>query len=428
MTAPVPVFVAVGPGWRARVREAVVLPQGGVTLARECDDLADLLAAAATGLARCVIVSADLPGLDRESVLRLAASGVGTVALVAAGDESSERRLRQLGLRHVLAADSHARDVAAAVRQAAASLAAVPAGYADPSAALHALFAPAADGAGETGHGRVVAVWGPTGAPGRTTVATAVAAELALLGWPTLLADADVYGGTVAAVLGLPDEASGLAAACHLANTAGLDVAGLAALTVERAADLRVLTGLSRAERWSELRPGSVEVVLGLARALAAVTVVDCGFCLEQDEELSYDTLAPRRNGATLAVLQQADVVLAVGGADPVGLQRLVRGVGDLAEAVPAARVVVVVNRLRRGALPGDPASEVRSVLGRYAGIEPLAVVPADGAAVDGAVAAGRLLPEAAPASPARIALQGLAWALVGRRAQTRRRRLALRR
>ena len=37
------------------------------------------------------------------------------------------------------------------------------------------------------------------------------------------------------------------------------------------------------------------------ARSLAAVTVVDCGFCLEQDEELSFDTAAPLRNGATLS-------------------------------------------------------------------------------------------------------------------------------
>jgi len=36
-------------------------------------------------------------------------------------------------------------------------------------------------------------------------------------------------------------------------------------------------------------------------------TVVDCGFSLEQDEELSFDTAAPRRNGATLATLLAAD-------------------------------------------------------------------------------------------------------------------------
>ena len=68
---------------------------------------------------------------------------------------------------------------------------------------------------------------------------------------------------------------------------------------------------------------------------MAAWTVVDTGFALERDEELSYDTMAPRRNGATLSALEAADVVLAVGAADPVGMQRLVRGLGELAEVLP---------------------------------------------------------------------------------------------
>jgi len=33
-------------------------------------------------------------------------------------------------------------------------------------------------------------------------------------------------------------------------------------------------------------------------------------FLGEQDEEIVYDTMAPRRNGATIAALEAADVVL----------------------------------------------------------------------------------------------------------------------
>ena len=76
---------------------------------------------------------------------------------------------------------------------------------------------------------------------------------------------------------------------------------------------------------------------MGAGQGLAELTVVDCGFCLEQDEELSFDTAAPRRNGATLTTIEQADLVVAVGSADPVGLQRLVRGLSDLREAVPVS-------------------------------------------------------------------------------------------
>lgn len=286
----VPVFLAVGSVLEPRLLAVLQSPRCGLVAARRCEDLADLLASAATGLARCAVLSGDLPGLDREAVLRLAASGVATVAVVPTRDEPAERRLRQLGLQHVLPLDSPAAELVAAVRSAVSAAAGAPAraaGYADPSAALHALFAPGPESPGAAGAGRVVAVWGPTGAPGRTTVAVTLAAELAALGWPALLVDADVYGGTAAASLGLPDESSGLAAACRLANSGTLDVPGLAALGQPQSPGLQVLTGLDRADRWAELRPGSVQTVLDLARALAAVTVVDCGFCLEQDEELS---------------------------------------------------------------------------------------------------------------------------------------------
>ncbi|MGB8651811.1 MAG: hypothetical protein WCD35_14245, partial [Mycobacteriales bacterium] len=274
------------------------------------------------------------------------------------------------------------------------------------------------------GTGRLVAVWGPTGAPGRTTVALGLASELAGLGWPSLLVDADGYGGVVAQLLGLLDESPGLAAACRLANNGALDLPALAGLARQVSPALRVLTGIGRADRWPELRPAAMEAVLSLAASLAAVTVVDCGFCLEQDEELSYDTMAPRRNGATLAVLEQAETVLAVGTADPVGLQRLVRGLADLKEAVPGTRPVVVVNRLRASAVPGDAEAEVRAALARYAGIEDLTVVPLDVAGVDTAVAAGQTLAEAAPGSPARLAIRALAASLVGAPTPARRRRL----
>jgi Flp pilus assembly CpaE family ATPase len=150
--------------------------------------------------------------------------------------------------------------------------------------------------------------------------------------------------------------------------------------------------------------------------------VVDCGFCLEQDEELAYDTAAPRRNGATLTFLEAADTVLAVGSADPVGLQRLVRGLGELKEAVPGIAPQVVVNRLRATGVPGDAEKEIRAALQRYAGVEDVAFVPLDVAALDGALAAGRTLAEAASASPARTALAALAASIAGvPRAQRRR-------
>jgi Flp pilus assembly CpaE family ATPase len=141
--------------------------------------------------------------------------------------------------------------------------------------------------------------------------------------------------------------------------------------------------------------------------------VVDCGFCLEQDEEIAYDTYVPRRNGATLATLRAADVVIAVGGADPVGLQRLIRLLPDLRAAAPRAEVRVVVNQVRRGPVGRNHERRLLESLERYAGVGSAVLVPADRDAVDASLACGRTLAEVAPSSAARAAVLELAVALV---------------
>lgn len=418
----VPVLTAVSDArWEAQLVAALERRDLGVAVVRRCVDLADLLATAATGQAQAALLSADLRRLDRDALGRLSVAGVAVVGLVPPGDEEAERRLRQLGVLHVLPSDSSPQDLSAAVLQAVSSAHAPSAGeraaLAEPRSALIAPPAPPEpvdQPDTGVGTGRLVAVWGPTGAPGRTTLAVTLASELAALGRATMLVDADVYGGVVAQVLGLLDEAPGVAAACRLANNGALDLPALAGLAGLVHPTLRVLSGIARADRWPELRPAALEVVLELCRSLAATTVVDCGFSLEQDEELAYDTAAPRRNGATLTVLDAADTVYAVGAADPVGLQRLVRGLAELKDAVPGVRPVVVVNKLRAGAIPGSAEQEVRGALARYAGVSEVIFVPHDVEGLDRALIAGRTLAEAAPTSPARLAVQALAAALLG--------------
>jgi Flp pilus assembly CpaE family ATPase len=268
-----------------------------------------------------------------------------------------------------------------------------------------------------------VAVWGPTGAPGRTTVAVGLADEAARLGVSTLLVDADVYGGVVAQVLGLLDESPGLAGAARLAGAGGLDLAALVRLAWAVRPQLRVLTGLARADRWPELRPGAVGAVLEEARRMAELIVVDCSFNLEDDEELSFDTAAPRRNGATLAVLDAADTVLCVSGADPVALQRSVRALDELRDVLPDAEPVLVVNQLRRGPVPGEPRTEIAAAVARFTGREVGFFLPLDRDAADAALASGRTLAEVAPRSPLRTALRSLAASVAGVAAPSRARR-----
>jgi hypothetical protein len=147
-----------------------------------CYDLGDLLAVAAAGQAEAAVVAATTRWLDRDALDRLAAAGLAVVGVAPAGDEDSERRLRQLGLDHVGADADPPATLLALTRAALAADPAPTPPAADPP--------PPADG--ETPH-TLVAVWGPKGAPGRTTVAVNLAFEAAPLVGEVLLVDAETY-------------------------------------------------------------------------------------------------------------------------------------------------------------------------------------------------------------------------------------------
>lgn len=392
-------------------------------VARRCADLPDLLAAAAAGLGEVALVSPDLRSLDRSALHELTTHGLVVAGVTEPGDEVGERRLRQLGLTVVVRTDVAGHDLADLLDDLL-----LRADSPDGSdGAVGGLLAPDPledpDGAdtSATSPGRVLAVWGPTGGPGRSTVALNLAAELAVHA-PTVLLDCDTYGSSVAQALGLLDEAPGMAAACRAADQGSLDLHAIARLAPEVSPHLRVLTGVPRADRWTELRAASVEHVITLARQLATFVVVDCGFCIEDDEELSYDTLAPRRNAPTLVALECADELVVVGAGDPIGLQRLVRAVQDLA-AVPSPTPRVVVNKVRASAVGTRPERRIAEALGRFAGMDELAFLPHDQTTVDGAMFAGKSLAEFAPASELRRAVVALTEPYVAVAPQHRRRR-----
>lgn len=255
--------------------------------------------------------------------------------------------------------------------------------------------------------GRVIAVWGPAGSPGRTTLAIAIAAEIAAAGHTVAVADVDTYSGSVAPALALLDESPGFAAACRLAGAGALTRAELERIGsryLSGHGSFWVLTGIGRPSRWPELSGERVAATLRACREWVDYTVVDTGFSLENDEEISSDLFAPRRNAATITALREADQVIAVGSADPVGLSRFLRAYVDLVELI-LTTPVTVMNRIRSGAVGPGPAAQVGQALRRFGGIDDPVLVPFDLPAFDGAVLSGRSLRDAAMRSPARQAI-----------------------
>ncbi|OZB47534.1 MAG: hypothetical protein B7X40_09165 [Cellulomonas sp. 14-74-6] len=392
------VLCAVRGAAESLVVRAAEASAGRFMVTRRCADLTELLAAAEAGLGRVAIASAELDRLDVEAMLTLHRAGVQVVALADAARPWLVDRVQACGADLVVPTPDGLAGARTVLESATALLDAAVPDHPDLMGADAVLDEPLR-------RGRLVAVWGPTGAPGRTTVAVNLAAELAARGETSLLVDADTYGGTVAQVVGLLDEAPGLAAAARAAGQGSLDLRSLARLAPAIAERLRVLTGIARADRWPELPASALDVVWGVARQLVPWTLVDTGFCLEQDEQLSYDTRAPQRNAATLSALGAADVVVVVGAGDPVGLTRLVRALSELAELRLDVPQVVVVNRLRASATGARPEAAVHDALARYAGVHRVLTLPEDRAAADGALLAGRVLRECAPGSALRKAL-----------------------
>ena len=392
---------AAGAAWEAPLLPALSRSSAPVRLARRCVDLPDLAAAAAAGRGALALVSATLAGVDRESVELLRSYDVRVLVVAPDSDVAPWDRLGA----DVVVSQRQACDVDALLHCLASLAARTDASPPAPP--------PVAASAPEesVGDAALLAVWGPAGAPGRSTVALGIATASAASGLSTLLIDADVYGGATGQMLAVLDEVSGVLATARLAAAGTLDRESLAAEARTTTPNLRILTGLPRADRWPALRPAVMREILAVARRSADLVVVDCGFCVEHDEQLSYDTAAPQRNGATTTVLAQADLVVVVGSADPLGLTRLSRARGELRELLPMAVVRLVVNRVRSGV--GWSADEVAATLLRAMGEVPLGFLPLDQQAVDSAWMRGCAVGEGDDRSPLALALRRLAADLV---------------
>lgn len=368
---------------------------------KRCVDVTDLLGAATTGQADVALVALDAPGLDQAAVDHLERHYVRLLGVEAAGaGEGSRARAARVGVTEVLAEA----DVAhLSLRLAAPAPGDDTAADKAPATEQSRDLGIASDGvvSADREPGRVVAVWGPAGAPGRTTLAVALAGALAARSASVTLIDADPYGGAVAQQLGIVEEVSGILAASRFA--AAGELAGRLPQAMRETQAIRVVSGLPRPDRWTEVRPGTVQHLVELA-ARDSHVVIDTGFSLEDSGPGDYGTRPPR-NSMTIGALEAADCVVVVGAGDPVGLARLARAVVDLEELLPRAAVRIVVNRMR-----GSLGWSVKQIAELVAGFTdaPLNAVPEDRAGADRALLNGVPL----LTGPAGVAMTGLAGEL----------------
>lgn len=340
--------------------------------------------------ARVVVVPASRSVLTAELVAVCDRSGVRILAL----GGSDSRMTARLGIPAALPADAGGWQVARAITEELS----------------HAPNRATPD------RGRVVAVWGPHGSPGRTTVAIQLAVELRRSGRSTALIDADTVAPSVALLLGLGDDAPGIAAACRRAELGGLDSAELtrlAATVRTSAGDLEVLAGINRPSRWPELSEARIGGTLRASRGWTDQTVVDVAGAFDADDELTHDLSGPRRHAATVAVLQEADTIVAVASADPLGISRFLRDHAELRRIVGSVPISVVINRVRSGPLGIDARGQVRRTLERFAGIDDVTFLPLDQRAADASLLHARPMADVTPRSALVAAVRRLSATLV---------------
>lgn len=232
--------------------------------------------------------------------------------------------------------------------------------------------APACEPAVRPRQARVVAIWGPVGAPGITTTAISLSTVCAQAGLSTLLCDVDTRGSAIAIALGVLDETPGFAAACRLAGRNELtpaEIHRVASPVEQNGVHFSVLTGLPRSSRWAEVAPARARSVLSLVREMFDVVIVDLGFGIEENDWVDE---APQRDGAAREILRLANSVVAVGSTDAVGVSRMIRGLDEIRDLTPSP--VLILNR----AAPNTGA-DAADAIQRFSDHIVRTVIPADG-------------------------------------------------
>lgn len=416
MSVPV-VLAAPGLPGESDLVAAFARPGAEVTVVRRCVDAIDLIGAAASGCVHAAVVSPTLPRLARETIERLHACRIGVLGVVEAGDDSGERTLLDLQVDRVVAIAPG--DLDHAIGQLARAIhdTGYDTGTSMPSHIdeLDAVGEVARGDAGRSlsfsseegaGRGSLVVVWGAHGAPGATSVSICLTDEIARSGEASILVDADTMGGSTAMTLGILDEASGLAVSCRHADAGTLDAFTLSQAARSLTEGWRIVTGISRSERWIELRPASLSRLWQVCRDVPGIAVVDVGSGIEAPE--GGRPGAGDRFVAAHTAIERADAIVAVGSADPVGIDRLINGLDVLRRRSEMAPVVVI-NRVRRGVLGRDPVGDIKEALARHARVTDPIFIDDDRPAFDAAVREGRTLADIAPRSKARMALRDLA-------------------
>ncbi len=231
---------------------------------------------------------------------------------------------------------------------------------------------------------RVITVWSPAGAPGRTTIAASIAAELAKAGNRTLIIDADSYAPSIEFQFGIEQSHAGLAAVARAAIQERLSDESFNQLSVDfefGKISLKIITGLSMPDRWQEVGFDGIRSIIEYVENHFDCIVIDVASPLEL--EIINEKSLVQRNSMTVAAIRAATHVVAVCGAEAVDVHRFVWEYQQLKALEFTGELLVLINRLRTATLGRSAAKQIAETIQRLTGCQAQDFIDFDQAAAD---------------------------------------------
>ncbi len=330
-----------------------------LVIKRRCIDAIDLISCIQTNNSAVVVISADFPLLNLETIKHIDQNQIKIIGVYQIDDLDQFEKLKKFGLKYTQGINY--KDVETSALQLVDLLKSK-----EPEKPME-----------ETIPG-LISVWGNHGAPGRTTVAINTAFCLAQANQPTLLLDLDSIAPSIASSLSIVSEIPGISSTIHDAMYGKLSKSNFDKNIFQVSHNLHVMTGISNSKRWPELRTTGLIEVLKFASQNYANIVCDLSSVLpDQLEKDNFDQGFFKRFDHIPKVLRISSKIIYVMQANPLSLIRCNEQLEILKE-ISTLEPFIVLNRVNQIYLGKKYESLINDILLRWTVVENIIKVEED--------------------------------------------------
>jgi MinD-like ATPase involved in chromosome partitioning or flagellar assembly len=327
--------------------------QSQLKIKRRCVDSVDLMSAVHLGLANKIVISADFPNINVETIVNAKKMGCEIYGIYLQDDSESLEILKNFGvlINFAINTSENNKSLKTLISQLS-NISEID----KFSSELEEL----------TQIPGLISVWGINGSPGRTSTAINLSFSLANKNSPTLLIDLDAVAPSVAASLGIVSEVPGISSVIHDALKGRLNIQSFEKNVIEIDSGLHVLTGITNPKRWPELRTEGLIQVLKQASQIYPNIVCDLSAVLPETLDPNLNNLDIfRRFDHIPKVLELSTQVIFVLSANPLALIRSSESLEALSE-IYKREPLIVLNKVNNFNLGAKYESTVEAILGRW--------------------------------------------------------------